>query len=140
MKHTLLQELAKLYNVKLVIEPQENNPYASGVCVLEKQSVVVYDSNDYHDMVCTLLHEIGHIHCLRNGLFPEYHNPRSWKTPHKLKSTAWWAENYTDCWAETEFNRIFPDGIKGVTFRQSYRDEASKIELEMFLDSWQRQA
>lgn len=89
--------------------------------------------------ISTFFHELGHIYCHDNDIFPVYHNKKfdkyGWQNLEKLKKayklTAWKAEKFVDSWAEKEMKKYYPK----MKFIPGYGNESyCKKYLYNFLD------
>jgi hypothetical protein len=113
----IVQQLAHEYKVKLIYSEEWK---ASGVFLLPN-TICIHPKTK--DIIETFFHELGHVHCYRNKIFPAYHKYKNKKyTRQAILSTAFRAENYVDRWAEAECKTWFPE----YEWHGSYRTEASR--------------
>jgi hypothetical protein len=81
-----------------------------------------------------LFHELGHIHCYRNGIWKAYHLNKAKLTKKEKRAamlTGWKAECWVDGWAAKEMKKHYPR----YKYLPSYENEDDKRDLhESFLD------
>jgi len=70
-------------------------------------------AKDPDTLIGMVMHECGHIHCMNNGLWQAYHNPRNKRA---FRLTAWKAEKWIDRWAKAQLRKRFP----GVKYKNGY--------------------
>lgn len=115
---SLLKDLSKEYDVK--IRPRgesifrkhygERCDYVVAFAVCDRNIIYVREEllQDTSELLKTILHEVGHIHCVRNGIFKNYHVTESPQTPEEkglYYSTALRAERWVDKWASNELKK-----------------------------------
>lgn len=78
----------------------------------------------YSDALSAFFHELGHLHCHANGIYPAFHKSyfRSWAEVRAMRRTALRAERFVDRWAEREFRKRIHGGL----FCRSYVTKADK--------------
>lgn len=64
------------------------------------------------EKIVTLFHELGRMHCHRNGLFKSYFNNKrrlTRKDKDNIMSVGLRAEKWVDNWAQSELKRLYPE-------------------------------
>ncbi len=107
LEREMLSTLAKFYEVKLEIT-KKNPMKLHGWYDLRNNTIYIPETLkcDTSQYLSVFFHEAGHHHCVKNGLWKNYHNP-SVKLSIR-KKTALKAERWVDKWAEKQFYSFFP--------------------------------
>jgi len=108
----LLKELSIEYNIKLHFT--KSLPDSDGISRYWRNSISISLNQSAKSMLSAFFHEIGHIHCFKNGLWTSYHVNKpleflSKKEKIKYIKTAVKAEKWVDRWAEKEMKKHFPE-------------------------------
>lgn len=80
--------------------------------------------------ISAVFHELGHVHCIKNGLWKKYHSD-----PPDMR-TALRAEVWIENWAEKEFKKYFPNGYYGPYDRFYRYDETSRNFLKQYNEQY----
>lgn len=139
MNHRIkAREITKYYGVKLryFCDYRANAMY--GLAHLEKSSIRLNSAIDASEasFFSALFHEIGHIHCYKNNIWPVYHK-RKIDTAALLRAfklTAYKAECWIDKWAEKEMKKHLPSLNYVVSYRP--KDKKSKGQLFKYYRPW----
>lgn len=112
-----------IYCVNVVIKKLE----WAGAAVYTRNTIEVSMKQTPRQFICTIFHELGHIHCYRNNIYPAYHHEKcikklTKKEKHAVMLTAWKAERYVDAWGRKEMQKHFP----GMKYESNYMDEIDK--------------
>lgn len=110
-----------------------NLRHAGGEAHMRENLVKICTSQNNTSALQVLFHEIGHIHCYRNQIFPAYHSKVQRQNRAQrlaLVRTALRAERWVDAWGEREYRLWFPDGPR---WKVSYR---SKRHAQYLKDYW----
>jgi hypothetical protein len=92
-------------------------------------------NTDRRKLYSTLMHELAHIICFQQGIYPAYHIRRSFRKMSQkdkiaLRRTALRAELYVDSMGERMFRTFFPN----VQYDRGYNSKESREFLRMY---WQ---
>lgn len=106
-----LSFLRKEYKIKINLRAMKNR---EGFALINDNKIIVKNdikSDDY--FLSTLFHEIGHIHCYRNRIYPAYHHVSCLSSLTKKQKiaavlTGFRAEKFVDKWASIEMKKHFP--------------------------------
>ena len=93
-----LRELCKKNNVKVSFRKVDGDFY--GECETTGKKIHINKNNSKKQMAMTVFHELGHVHCIRNGIWSEFHNKSTY--PHKK---AFLAENWIEWWAKKNWDK-----------------------------------
>jgi len=118
------------FGVSMQLTPYGNSSEAH----IAAESVII-ERDTLVNMWCNVFHELCHIICAREGIFPLYHSmgyPHLMTKAHKLavRRTGLRAEVYVDKMAEKIFQAYFPD----LTYNQSYRTWQHKAWHQAWLE------
>lgn len=101
-----LQKLADHYGVDLQMFKGEKND-VRGVTAPPNH---IFINNSLKEARHVFFHELGHVFCFKNGVYPEYHSvPKTRQDAKLFKQTAYEAECYVDLWARDEMLKWYPD-------------------------------
>ncbi|MEK6829045.1 MAG: ImmA/IrrE family metallo-endopeptidase [Nanoarchaeota archaeon] len=99
-----------------------------GFSEARERKIFISDSiKKTEEILSTIFHEIGHVYCYDNNIFPLYHkaqykNKFTINEKKGLWLTALRAERYVDEWAKKQMNNYFPE----FKFKKTYNDSDSK--------------
>jgi hypothetical protein len=113
-----LEKLTKLVEKEGYKIHYVNATTYSGKWVLSKKKLFISKLYPKYKQFCTILHELGHVYCHKNGIWKKYHRERRTKVDIK---TALKAEVWVDKWAENKFKDLFPKGFKGKPYWNTYK-------------------
>jgi hypothetical protein len=82
----------------------------SGTASCITSTISINSNRNEEKFFSALFHEIGHIHCYRNRIWPAYHynGILTWAIAKEFKRTAFRAECWVDRWAKKEMKKYFP--------------------------------
>jgi len=105
----LLKDIELEYDIKIKVK--SNLGEQRGYAICDKNTVVISDKllSNVSSLFKTVLHEAGHIHCTRKGIFKNYHRPTridiedmSPELKSNIIKIGLKAERYVDRWAASE--------------------------------------
>lgn len=108
----LLKDLELEYDIKIQVKPGLGEQRGYAIC--DKSIVVISDKllSNVSSLIKTILHEAGHIHCTREGIFKNYHRPirvaiddMTPEMKNKIIRIGIKAERYVDRWAASELSK-----------------------------------
>jgi hypothetical protein len=68
----LLREICKKQKVKVIFRNFTDDYF--GKCDLDGKTIYVNKKNSRKDMAVTVYHELAHVYCIRNRMWPEFHS------------------------------------------------------------------
>ena len=68
----LLREICKKQNVKVIFRNFTDDYF--GKCDLDGKTIYVNKKSSKKDMAITVYHELAHVYCIRNQMWPEFHS------------------------------------------------------------------
>lgn len=106
----IITELSVLYGVRLHFEKTKDQ---QGESRFWNNSISINLNQSGISMLSTFFHEIGHIHCFKNGIWKSFHinktiNKMTKDEKRKYLLTALKSERWIDRWAEKEMKNHFP--------------------------------
>lgn len=76
-------------------------PYdAYGECRLDGKLISLNNRNSKREMLHTFFHELGHLYCIRHGIWKQFHKSKSISTKQIFR-----VENWVEQWAKKEWER-----------------------------------
>lgn len=117
-----LRDVCKKNRVKVSFRKFDDDCY--GECETTGKKIHINKNNSKKQMAMTVFHELGHVYCIRNGVWKEFHN----KTKYPYKK-AFIAENWIEKWAKKKWDS---DGMRKL-FGQ-YQFFYSKKDRKAILD------
>lgn len=104
-----LKPIAKHYKVRIFYS-KTPSPGVAGYRNSKKSFTInLVNCNTPEKIITCFFHELGHIYCIRHGLWRSFHEMESGKNISKVRRTALKAELWIDKWAQTEMNKWFPE-------------------------------
>ena len=104
----ILRQVAKSYKIEITFS---KNIKPSGYANMETEHIGINNRLSIRETFSTVFHEICHILNKREGKYPIFHNPKSWKnngfSPYFL-STSHRAELFTEKRAKLLMKKSFP--------------------------------
>lgn len=105
-----LEAIASLYGVRVKIVEKEF--HFRGWADYRNHTVYVNLTGKYATDISTIFHEIGHVHCYREGLWKSYHyskNRLKRADIIKVRQTGYKSECWIESWAEREMRDLYPE-------------------------------
>jgi hypothetical protein len=93
-----LRELCKKNKVKVSFRKVDGDFY--GECETTGKKININKNSSKKQMVMTVFHELGHVHCIRNRIWSDFHN----KSKYSYKK-AFLAENWIEWWAKNNWDK-----------------------------------
>lgn len=95
--YKFLRELCKAYNVKVGFNTFTKE--YDGQCATTGKKIFINKKITKKRLAETVFHELGHVYCIRNGVFKEFHD--SYNYPAEL---IFEAENWVEWWAKKNWD------------------------------------
>jgi Zn-dependent peptidase ImmA (M78 family) len=68
----VLREICKKQNVKVVFRNFTDDYF--GKCDLDGKTIYINKKSNKKDMAVTVYHELAHVYCIKNQMWPEFHS------------------------------------------------------------------
>jgi hypothetical protein len=100
-----LRQICLQYNVKVVFKTQFNKDL-DGEADIEKEIIYIDKKLTRRAMAEAVFHELGHIYCVRKGLWEKFHKQNGYSAIKSFKAENWiehWAKKEWDSWGMRKF-------------------------------------
>lgn len=100
-----LRQICLQYEVKVVFRSRFNKEL-DGEVDIEKEIMYIDKKQTRRGMAEAVFHELGHIYCVRKGLWEKFHKERDYSAIKSFKAENWiehWAKREWDAWGMRKF-------------------------------------
>jgi hypothetical protein len=95
----ILRNICKKEKVKVIFK--KFNTDASGICVRPGKIIYINKNLLIQDTACTVFHELGHVYCMRNKIWKQFHLSNDIHP-----SVIFRIENWIDNWARRKWDEM----------------------------------
>lgn len=126
------KQIGREYNVQVNFRVKR----FSGLAYEDTSTVSINTNRTEDKFFSALFHEIGHIHCFRNGIFPAYHytGMLTLEIAKEFKKTAFKAECWVDKWAKKEMEKKLPLSVYEISY--DLKTKKGKEFLDKYYQAW----
>ena len=100
-----LREICRQYEVKVVFKSRFNKEL-DGEADVEKEIIYIDKKLARKPLAEAVFHELGHIYCIRKGIWKKFHKEQDYSAIKSFKAENWvehWAKREWDAWGMIKF-------------------------------------